>query len=269
MTIKNSKLVSVVVTTYKREFFLKETIKSILDQTYKNIEIIIVNDDSDASISKVVENFNDTRIKLYEINHSGRPAVPRNFGAQKANGELIAFCDDDDIFMPNKIQKQVDEFVADSNLKLTYTNFTLIDENGESIEKLFTYDTPVSFNSQLYKNNVTFSSVMIDKDIISQGMLFDERIELKASEDFLFITNLVYLFPFKFVEDHLVKYRIHKNGISQRSSKNTLLKYYKRIFLCMHSFLKTKKINFFKFFLVLSVHLYKISKQIIYDFAKK
>ena len=103
-------LVSILVITYNRKVFLHETIESILNQTYKNFELIIVDNFSNYDFLSHLNSFKDDRIKPFQNKNNGVIAVNRNFGLTKAQGEYIAICDDDDLWIPQKLEKQVNGF---------------------------------------------------------------------------------------------------------------------------------------------------------------
>ena len=107
MAINSMPLVSVVVTTYNRRELLMKTIDSILNQTYKNFELIVVDNYSDYDFLSYLKSFNDERIRSFQNKNEGIIAVNRNFGIKKAKGEYIAFCDDDDIWFPKKLELQL------------------------------------------------------------------------------------------------------------------------------------------------------------------
>lgn len=110
--MNNEALVSVIIPTYKRADGLKEAIQSVLKQTYKKVEIIIIDDNDDESyitkVQDILNDFNDDRIKYYsdKINRGGSGA--RNLGIDLADGEYITFLDDDDLYLPNKIERQLE-----------------------------------------------------------------------------------------------------------------------------------------------------------------
>ena len=107
---KINPLVTVIVTTYNRREFLKKTINSILNQTYKNFEFIIVDNYSNYDFLSHIKSFNDERIRPFQNANDGIIAVNRNYGIKEAKGEYIAFCDDDDLWMENKIEVQLKFF---------------------------------------------------------------------------------------------------------------------------------------------------------------
>jgi teichuronic acid biosynthesis glycosyltransferase TuaG len=271
MIVQPNPLVSVIVTTYRRQRFLEKTLESILSQTYRQMEIIIVDDGSGDSPAEVVNAFGDKRLRFLEIEHSGRPAVPRNFGLLHASGELIAFCDDDDLWNAQKISKQVKVFIQNPEVRLCYTDFSVIDEDDKPIDSLsrnWVLDgSCITFESQLLKNNITFSTVMIHKSVLSNGLKFDERPILRASEDYLFLNHIVYSHPVYYIAKPLVKYRIHQSGISySRNSIRKLFAAYLRIIICMYAFFRSKKISLFKFIGLAYFHFIHSMKQILFPY---
>ena len=101
----NQPLVSVIIPTYNRPDFLKEAILSVVNQTYKNIEIIVVDDGTPNEINfSVINSFNDKRIRYVKINNSGGPCKPRNEGIKQCIGEFIKFIYDYDIWEDEKLE---------------------------------------------------------------------------------------------------------------------------------------------------------------------
>lgn len=267
-------LISVIITTFQRPSFLAKTLKTILSQTYKNLEIIVVDDGSNDYTIDIVNSFKDTRIIFFSIKHSGRPAVPRNFGLSLAKGEFIAFCDDDDLWYPDKIAEQLKALQEHDNIKVCCTNFLIINEKDEVINSVPAIDSLtkkiITFESQLIKNNIAFSTVILHKDVLTKGILFNENPSLRASEDYLFLTNIAYLHNVYYISKPLIKYRIHKHGISYagNSIKNLLLYYY-RLSICMCNFFITGKLPIYKLVFLLHFHLLKLVKVMIFPFYNK
>ena len=101
------KLVSIVIPAYNRENIIRECLESVLNQTYKNIEIIVVDDCSDDNTVNVVNSIGDERIRCCKLQQNSGACFARNYGAALARGEYIAFQDSDDIWLPEKLEKQV------------------------------------------------------------------------------------------------------------------------------------------------------------------
>lgn len=134
-------LISVIMPTYKRSDKLGRAIESILNQTYSNFEIVIVDDNNpDTEYRKETEKFmndykSESRIKYVKMEKNGGGAAARNFGIKNAKGTYIAFLDDDDVYLPNKLEKQL-KFMLDNNLDASFSNETVLDEKtGKLIYK--------------------------------------------------------------------------------------------------------------------------------------
>ena len=136
------KLVSVVVATYKREAELKNALESLAKQTYPNMEIVLVddngNDEWNSKVSETVEVFRNRypKIKLECIvnNSNQGSSKTRNIGIHSANGDYITFLDDDDIYLPDKIRKQV-EFMETNQCDYSITDLILYNEDDKKINR--------------------------------------------------------------------------------------------------------------------------------------
>jgi len=104
---ENEIFVSVVVPTYNRAHLIAETIQSVIDQTYSNWELIIVDDGSEDDTKNIVDKFKDKRIQYFAIDHCGIFGKVRNVGMQRAKGDVIAFLDSDDLWKPDKLSFQL------------------------------------------------------------------------------------------------------------------------------------------------------------------
>ena len=100
-------LISIVIPTYNRSAELKRALKSVLSQTYKNFEVIVVDNNSIDNTDTMLKNLNDQRIRLLKINNNGIIAASRNMGINASNGEWIAFLDSDDWWHSNKLEKVI------------------------------------------------------------------------------------------------------------------------------------------------------------------
>mgnify|MGYP004547058059 CR=1 FL=1 len=134
-------LISVVIITYKRPLnILARAVQSVLKQSYKNLELIIVNDAPDEKklakeINEYLQKLNDSRIKYILHKKNAGANVARNTGLSQAKGKYIAYLDDDDEWLPQKLSIQKKEFDKNENLGLVYAGFYIRNSNGEDIEK--------------------------------------------------------------------------------------------------------------------------------------
>uniref|UniRef100_UPI00404844E1 glycosyltransferase family 2 protein n=1 Tax=Algoriphagus sp. TaxID=1872435 RepID=UPI00404844E1 len=209
-----SPLVSVIITTYNRVNLLEKTLESVINQTYKNLEIIIVSDASTDSTDLFIQNISDVRVRYFKLkSNSGLPAVTRNYGLKYSKGDFIAFCDDDDLWINTKIEKQL---LIIGQHDFCFTKRSFINEEGFSISYRYIY-TPHRFNLRtiLITNYITLSSVLLNKRIFDSFDGFNESSILKASEDYELWTRLLAgKISIVICPEELVKYRIHTNNIS-------------------------------------------------------
>ena len=179
-------LVTVIVTTYNRKELLKKTINSIINQTFKNFELIVVDNFSDYNFLQFITSFNDPRIKPFQNQNNGIIAINRNYGLKRVKGEYIAFCDDDDYWEQNKLEEQL-KYVKDDNLIGVGTSLKLINSDSSIIK-----ERKKDENRLLGLDEIVFESVPLSSLIIKNiGVLFDEDINFLAVEDFDLQINLV------------------------------------------------------------------------------
>ena len=164
---------------YKKELYLEQSIKSILNQTYQNFEIILINDDSENKnfINKISQL--DHRIKLVHNKNNLGAGLSRNKGLELSNGEYIAFCDCDDLWKNNKIELQL-ECMKRLNFTFSFTSYDIIDENNNFI-KCRTAPSYVDFQKLRKSCDIGLSTVMLNKRI-----LFNQKFpNIKTKEDYV------------------------------------------------------------------------------------
>ena len=216
--------VSVIITTFNRKKLLSETIYSIINQTFTDLEIIIVDNYSDYDFYQHVGTFNDKRIRPLQNKNNGIIAINRNYGIKKSKGQFISFCDDDDLWHPDKIQKQIIRLKS-STSKI---NFSMQKEFGNTsiFSKRFGIN-PFPFKvktstKDLIKNNcIPLSSVLMDRTIIDKVGFFNEEDLFLAVEDNELWIRISKRFDFDFLPEVLVRHRNHKNNFYDLS-KNIL-----------------------------------------------
>ena len=239
--------ISIIMPVYNAEKFLKDSIESVLNQNEENIELIIINDGSNDN-SKIIINeykLKDNRIKFIEQKNMG-VSTSRNVGIKISNGEYIAFIDADDLWLNNKLERQLIEFEKDKNLKICGAWAYLIDEYGEFLInkttnniKVFSYppltDNEIKWKS-IYKYPFVTSSLLIKKNILDYNNLFNTK--MTHAEDYDFITKYIYKNKCKNINEYLIRYRIHN-----KNSNSNKIKTIKHKLLAM----KIRTINIFRF----------------------
>ena len=185
MNPNNMPLVSVIVTTYNRRELLTNTIDSILNQTCKNFELIVVDNCSDYDFLSHMKSFNDERIRPFQNANDGVIAVNRNFGINKAKGDYIAFCDDDDSWYPEKLM--VCHKFFDGKTDLIYHSLRVIGDNrifSRKVLKGRNHKSPVLIDLLINGNPICNSSVIVRKCIIESIGGVDENKEMVTVEDY-------------------------------------------------------------------------------------
>ena len=172
--MKSYGLVSIIMPSYNAEAYIVDTIKSIQAQTYKEWELIIVDDCSSDRTEQVVKNIGDSRIYLYKNNKNSGAAVSRNLALKMAKGKWIAFLDCDDLWYPEKLELQLD-FMVCNNYKFTFTDYKIIYPNG--IESPYIYTGPNKVTKNMMWRYCYFSTitVMYDREYIGLIQIADVK----------------------------------------------------------------------------------------------
>ena len=210
--------VSVIVLTYNRAHMVTETIDSILNQTFKDFELIVVDNESVDNTEEIVKSYIDERIRYFKHQNNGLIAVNRNYGIDKARGEYIAFCDDDDLWMPEKLERQMLEFEKDSQIGLVCTNgknFGKKSEHGKMIQARLE-DNDFTFESLIWCNHIIGSSIVVKKVVIDDVGMMDESPEIFTAEDYELWLRIAKRYRIKYIDLPLVKYRTHAGAWRSR-----------------------------------------------------
>ena len=213
------KKVSVIIPTYNRADFLKITLDSVLRQTYPSIEVIVVDDGSPNNdtelLCKQYKNIN-----YFKIENSGGPMVPRNYGFKKSTGHYIAFLDDDDVWLPTKIEEQVNILENNPDYGLVHSYCQVIDAHGnptgDIVGKPGTLDVKHGDVSKKMIGNWTLMTAtpLIRRSVIEEVGLFNTTMP-PAGEDVEFWTRCSFFTMFYYVDKPLALYRIHNHNISK------------------------------------------------------
>ncbi len=213
-------IVSVIMPAYNAEKYIEESINSVLEQTFTNWELIIVDDGSRDATGSIVKEYakKDHRI-IYYFQENKRLGAARNAGFRLAKGKFIAFLDSDDLWFPDKLKKQI-EIIEYKQVDLVFTDGYNFDK---LTKQLYSYETISGFYSgeEMYKiefeaNKIAILSVMMKSDWIKKIGYQSEEIEIFGCEDYDYWLRIAKNGATFFgMEEKLFKYRVHEEGMSR------------------------------------------------------
>ncbi len=215
--MNNSKLVSVVVNCYNGEKYLNQCIESILNQTYKNIELIFWDNQSRDKSKNIIQSYDDSRIKYFYAKNYTTLYEARNLALKECKGDFINFLDVDDYYLNDKIAKQILHF-DNENVGVVYSNYyRYYDEINK--KKLLTKKILPSGNLRSYileESQISFMTVMIrKKSLDSLEYNFNPKYSIIGDYDLLYRLSLNW--NFIYIEKPLAVYRIHNDNFSKNS----------------------------------------------------
>lgn len=222
-------LVSVIMPSWNTGKFIAESIQSVIDQTYENWELIIVDDCSTDNTDEVVAKFTDKRIRYFKNEKNSGAALSRNRALREANGEWIAFLDSDDLWNPDKLEHQIN-FMNKHGYTLSYTEYEKIDEESKPLNiyvsgpekvnkhKMYNYDY-IGQLTMMYSAK-EFGLIQI-KDI-KKNNDYAIRLQLYKKSD-----TCAYL-----LKENLAKYRVRKVSISHDKFRRKFKSHYDLFHIC-------------------------------------
>ena len=217
MFIRNR--ISIIIPYYRKKKYFQETIKSILNQTYKNYEVIVVYDDTCLDDLDFVKNsLKKIKIKKLIINNKNYGAgVSRNRGILKARGTYLAFCDADDIWKKDKLNTQL-KFMLKNNLEISYTNYFVINEESKIIGK-FNTSRKLNYNDLLKSCDIGLSTIILNKKFFYNNKFS----KLKTKEDYLLWLKITKKIKFIYgLNQYLTLWRENKNSLSSSVTQKLL-----------------------------------------------
>lgn len=204
-----NELVSIIMPVYNGEATIAESIESVLKQTYSLWELIIVDDCSTDSTSKIVESYKeDSRIRYYRQNENFGVAAARNKAISMANGRYIAFLDSDDLWLPKKLEQQI-FFMENNHYGFTYTEYRQFIDNPQKAGKLVKVQDSVGYKELLRGNDIGCLTVVLDRYFFPNIRMPKER-----HEDYITWLNLLH--------DGQKAYGLHKDLARYRKSVKSL-----------------------------------------------
>lgn len=216
--VKNNPTVSVIIPTYNRAHLVGRAIQSVLNQTYQDVEIIVVDDGSTDNTEEVVNSFNDNRIRyIRRKENSGTSAAPRNTGIKITRGKYIAFQDSDDEWLPQKLEKQMRVFEnASPEVGIVYTGFWRI-ASGKKTYVPSSRITPKEgdiHNILLEGNFIGGAVTLIKKECFERAGMFDE--ELPQLMDWEMWIRISKYYQFKCIDEPLVISYYTPGGVNEQ-----------------------------------------------------
>lgn len=216
------KLVSIITPTYNCAKFIAKTLDSVQAQTYKNWEMIIVDDCSQDNTKEIVEEYmiDDPRIKYHLLEVNSGAAVARTTAMKLAQGSYMAFLDSDDIWVPDKLDRQI-KWMEENGYDFSCTAYEQIDEEDKSLRKIIKTIKKTDYNRLLLDCPVGNSTVMYNVEKMGKFEVPNIR---KRNDDALWLKMLKKEKYIWGMPDILMKYRIRQNSIS--SNKFKVIKYH-------------------------------------------
>lgn len=227
-----SQQVSIITPTFNAEKYIRYTLQSVLNQSYQNWEMILVDDASTDETVKIISNFaeKDSRIKLFKLEKNSGNGFARNIALEKVKGKYIAFLDADDLWLPLKLEKQI-QFLKANKSPFTFSFYDCIDEEGNMLNRRVEAPTELTYNQLFFCNYVGNLTAIYDADYFGKITLEATQ---KRQDWRIWLTILKQIQVTKPVPESLAFYRIRKDSIS--SSKFKLIKHNFGVYREFHGF---------------------------------
>ncbi len=225
-----SELVSVIIPVYNSAQFLKQSLESVINQTYQNIEIICVNDGSTDKSLEILKQYSDKIIIISQENHGLASAL--NLGISKMKGDWFKWFSPDDVMYPYTIQTLVDKAKNNSNTIL-YSNWEIIDENGKKLrefqESNYNELSNFEYNIRLLDGQlINVNTALIPSSLFEKNSIRELADHVAMDYDFFLSSALLCDTKFHLISKPLIKYRIHSNQLSHKNISKTM-KYISKI----------------------------------------
>lgn len=215
---------SIILPTYNRgDSYLRDAINSVVDQSYTNWELIIIDNNSNDCTDSLIESFSNDKIKLYKINNAGNIAKSRNLGIIKSTGNYISFLDSDDYWNNKKLEICNKYFLNNKNLGLCHAE-NWLDEDGKETYRMYGKSHIFDYKFLLERGNcLSLSAVVLPKIFLNNVGLFSEDKKFITAEDYELWTRLAKAKNnIKYIDNMLGVFRVHSASESHNIIKNTI-----------------------------------------------
>ena len=210
--------VEIILPNYNSENYLTETISSIINQTYKNWHLTIVDDNSNIETQKILKKYIDyPNIKIIWLKKNKKAGFCRNLAIRNSKSEYIAFVDSDDVWEEEKLSKQLD-FMIKNKYYFTYTNYlTFKSDNEQNNFKKITPEKFFTFEKFIKSTSIATSTMIIKKTSIGNTKFSNTKI----CEDYFFKCQILKKVNYAYcLSENLTKYRIRKNSLQSNKIRN-------------------------------------------------
>ena len=214
--------ISVVIPAYNAAVFLPEVIQSVMEQSYSEWELLVIDDGSTDNTATLVSDYSqsDSRVRLISKENGG-VSVARNLGTEIAKGELIAFLDSDDLWLKDKLSVHVDYMKSHPQVGVSFSRVELIESDGSTTNKLTDNIVDTLKPQDLFYSNptVTTSNLVIRKSVFQELDGFDTSMQYNEDIDLLFRLAIQNHWKIEGIDQVLVQYRLHSSGLSSTLKK--------------------------------------------------
>lgn len=244
-------LVSIIMPSYNTAPFIKKTIQSVLNQTYANWELIIVDDCSTDNTDEILETIKDPRIRYFKNEKNSGAAVSRNKALREASGQWIAYLDSDDLWMPEKLEKQI-RFMVDNGYAFSYTNYEEIDVDGNKTGVRVTGPKKITKTGMFNYCWPGCLTVMYDADKIGLVQIED----IKKNNDYAMWLKVCRKADCYLLDEILGQYRRGRAGSVSTHSIKTMIGWHYKLFR------KAEKLGIIK-------SVFDTGRNLVFGFYKK
>ncbi|HEY2732352.1 MAG TPA: glycosyltransferase [Polyangiales bacterium] len=209
--------VSVIMPVYNRASVVEQALRSVLEQSFTDLELIVVDDGSTDETYERVLSVGDRRVTCHRQANSGRPSIPRNVAIRIARGDYVAFIDSDDVWLPGKLERQVELMDARPDAGLIYALAAIFDDHRElGYIGPRTGSVPERIFEALLLSGCFFqtTTVMLRREVIDRVGLFNEDVRYRVAEDYDLWIRVAYRYPTLFLPQVVARYRQHAASFS-------------------------------------------------------
>lgn len=226
MEENKEELVSIITPVYNCAKLLPKTIESVINQTYKNWEMILVDDCTPDNSAEIIKEYmkDESRIKYFKLDNNSGAAVARNKALELSKGRFIAYLDADDLWRPEKLQKQVD-FMLKNDYAFTCTDYEKINEEGDSLNKIVKIPREVNYNLFLRNTIIQTVGVMVDTNKTGKELLVMPNIR-RRQDAATWCQLLKNGFNCYECPENLSYYRVVSNSLSSNKFKAIKMNWY-------------------------------------------